>query len=81
MGETHAADGDHDEPERYAIRIKGHLDERWSAWFDGLTITLEREGTTLLTGPVADQAALHGLIRRVRDVGLPLVSINPVDPK
>lgn len=81
MSKTHAANGDQDEPERYAIRIKGHLDTRWSAWFDGLTITLEKEGTTLLTGPVADQAALHSLIRRVRDMGLPLVSVTPVDPK
>lgn len=81
MNETHAANGDQDEPERYAIRIKGHLDNRWSAWFDGLTITLENDGTTLLTGSVTDQAALHGLIRRVRDVGLPLVSVMPIDPK
>jgi hypothetical protein len=81
MSEPHAANGDRDGPERYAIRIKGHIDNRWSSWFDDLTITLEPDGTTLLTGPVADQAALHGLIRRLRDVGLPLVSVMPVDPK
>jgi hypothetical protein len=59
----------------YQIRIKGHLDRRWTDWFDGLTITLEDNGDTLLTGPVADQAALHGLLRKVRDLGMPLLSV------
>jgi hypothetical protein len=63
----------------YQIRIKGHLDKEWSAWFEGLTITLEEAGETLLTGPVVDQAALHGLLKKVRDLGLPLLSINRVE--
>ncbi len=62
----------------YEIRLQGYLEARWVKWFDGLTITLEKNGETLLTGPVADQAALHGLLRKVRDLGLPLLSINLV---
>jgi hypothetical protein len=65
----------------YQIRIKGHLGARWTDWFEGLTITLEKNGDTLLTGPMVDQAALHGLLRKVRDLGLPLLSIMRVDPK
>lgn len=61
------------------IRIKGHLGVQWSDWFDGLTITLEDDGDTLITGPVADQAALHGLLKKVRDLGLPLISVNCTD--
>ena len=64
----------------YEIRIKGHLDAQWMTWFDGLTITLEENGNTLLTGPVVDQAALHGLLKKVRDLGMPLVSVSPVEP-
>jgi hypothetical protein len=59
----------------YQIRIKGHLGRQWTEWFEGLTITLEDNGDTLLTGPVVDQAALHGLLRRVRDLGMPLLSV------
>jgi hypothetical protein len=59
----------------YQIRIKGHLGRQWTDWFEGLTITLEDNGDTLLTGPVVDQAALHGLLRRVRDLGMPLLSV------
>jgi len=64
----------------YQIRIKGHLNPQWRDWFEGLTITLEEDGDTLLTGPVVDQAALHGLLKKVRDLGLPLVSVSPVEP-
>jgi hypothetical protein len=62
----------------YEIRLQGHLDARWTKWFDGLTITLENNGDTLLTGPVIDQAALHGLLKKVRDLGMPLVSVIQV---
>jgi hypothetical protein len=81
MSETHASSGDQSGPGFYEIRLKGHLDDRWSDWFEGLTITLEDNGDTLLTGQVIDQAALHGLLKKVRDLGLPLVSVSPVEPK
>ena len=68
------------QPLVYQIRIKGHLGREWTAWFGGLTITLEDNGDTLLTGPVVDQAALHGLLKKVRDVGMPLVSVNCGEP-
>jgi len=64
----------------YQIRIKGHLGRQWTDWFGGLTITLEDNGDTLLTGPVVDQAALHGLLRKVRDLGVPLLSVIRVEP-
>jgi hypothetical protein len=80
MSETRASTESRDEPEPYEIRIKGHLDGRWANWFEGLTITLEDNGETLLTGPVTDQAALHGLLRKVRDLGLPLLSVNRIGP-
>jgi hypothetical protein len=64
----------------YEIRLGGRLDDRWAAWFDGLTLTHDIDGTTVLRGPVADQAALHGLLQRVRDMGLPLVSVRCADP-
>lgn len=63
----------------YEIRLKGHLDERWAEWFEGLTITLEEKGDTLIVGPVIDQAALYGLLKIVRDLGIPLVSVRPVE--
>ena len=81
MSETDRATEDDDEPRLTEIRIKGHLDNRWADWFDGLTITLEDNGDTLLTGSVVDQAALHGLLKKVRNLGLPLVSIMHVAPK
>jgi hypothetical protein len=64
----------------YQIRIKGHLGSHWTDWYEDMTITLEEDGTTLLTGPVVDQAALHGLLRKVRDMGLPLLSVNRIQP-
>ncbi len=67
-------------PVVYQIRIKGHLGHQWRDWFENLTITLEEDGDTLLTGPVVDQAALHGLLKKVRDLGMPLVSVSPVKP-
>jgi hypothetical protein len=68
------------EPVVYQIRIKGHLSSGWADWFGSLTITLEDNDETLLTGPVADQAALHGLLKKVRDLGMPLLSVNRADP-
>jgi hypothetical protein len=67
------------EPGRYEIRVKGHLADRWAGWFDGMTLTREADGTTVLDGPVTDQSALHGLLRKVSDLGLPLVSVTPID--
>jgi hypothetical protein len=81
MNETHASTEDHHEPGRYEIRIKGHLNNRWAAWFEGLTITREDNGETRLRGPVVDQAALHGLLRKVRDLGLPLVAVIQIEPE
>jgi hypothetical protein len=72
--------GDHHNYERYEIRLKGHLAPRWAAWFDGLTLTNENDDTTIIHGVVADQAALHGLLQKVRDIGLPLVSVTQVEP-
>jgi hypothetical protein len=80
MSETHASTQEHYEPGAYKIRIKGHLDDKWAAEFEGLTITPEEHGDTLITGPVIDQAALHGLLKKVRDLGLPLVSVSPIEP-
>ena len=68
------------EPGQYEIRLEGHLHTRWAAWFEGMSLTNESDGTTVLSGPVVDQAALHGLLQRVRDVGLPLVSVTQLDP-
>ena len=64
----------------YQIRVRGHLGRQWTEWFDGLTVTPEENGDTLLTGTVVDQAALHGLLRKVRDLGMPLVSVLPLGP-
>jgi hypothetical protein len=66
--------------QNYEIRLKGQLDARWSDRFDGMTITLDENGNTLLSGPLADQAALHGLLKKVRDLGLTLLSVNSVEP-
>jgi hypothetical protein len=77
MSET--ATGDQREAGRYEIRLKGHLDSRKAAWFDGLGLTHESDGTTIISGLVADQAALHGLLQKVRDIGLPLVYVTQLD--
>jgi len=69
-----------DEATVYQIRVRGQLDLRWADWFDGMAITPAGDGDTLLTGPVEDQAALLGLIRKVRDLGIPLVSVQSVEP-
>lgn len=71
---------DPDDAAVYQIRITGHLGSEWTEWFGGLTITLEDNGETLLTGPVVDQAALYGLLRKVRDLGMPLISIRRAGP-
>ena len=81
MNDTHASTGARHEAGRYEIRLQGHLEPRWAAWFDGLRLTRELDGTTILAGPVVDQAALHGLLQRVRDLGLPLIAVMQVDPK
>ncbi|WP_436794674.1 hypothetical protein [Actinospongicola halichondriae] len=64
---------------QYEIRVEGHLGDRWAAWFDGLTISSEDGGITVLRGAVVDQAALHGLLQRLRDIGIPLISITPAE--
>ena len=65
---------------QYEIRVKGHLDSRWAAWFDGLSLTRVDDGITVIRGPIVDQAALHGVLQKVRDLGLPLVSVTQVHP-
>lgn len=76
MSNTHSKERDSGQPMVYQIRIKGHLGSHWIDSFDGLTITLDENGDTLLTGPVVDQAALHSYLRKVRDLGMPLLSVN-----
>jgi hypothetical protein len=75
MSETLIPKTDSGQSAIYQIRIKGHLGSQWMNWFEGLTITLEKNGDTFLTGPVVDQAALHGLLKKVRDLGMPLISV------
>ena len=76
MSTADEATEDRNEPGLYEIRIKGHLDDKWASWFEGLTITRADNGETLLRGPLVDQAALHGVLRKVRDLGLPLLAVN-----
>ena len=78
MSNAHTSTEDHDAPRFYEVRLTGHLDARWADRFERMTITLTENGETLLTGPVVDQAALHGLLKKVRDLGLSLVSVSPV---
>lgn len=80
MSDKQTYNENHNRHPCYEIRIKGHLDDRWAEWFEGLNITLEDNGDTLLTGPLVDQAALHGLLKKVRDLGMPLVSVNRARP-
>jgi hypothetical protein len=80
MSNRTQSSADPDQPAVFEIRLVGHLDQRWSDWFDGMTITLGDNGETLLTGPVIDQAALYRLLKKVRDLGLPLISVNRVEP-
>jgi hypothetical protein len=80
MTERHTPQGDRPGAGRYQIRLTGHLDARWAVWFDGLTVRHESDGTTVISGPIVDQAALHGLLQRVRDLGLPLVSVTRDEP-
>ncbi len=79
MGDGHHPGIYEDRPAFYEIRVKGHLGTSWLDWFEGLTITLEENGDTLLTGVVADQAALHGLLKKIRNTGMPLLSVNAVE--
>ena len=83
MSDKHNPKHDADQPLVYQIRIKGHLSQQWKDWFEELTIKLEDDGNTLLTGALVDQAALHGILKKVRDLGMPLLSVNFVgdDPK
>lgn len=79
MSHTPRSSDDRSGAGRYEVRLFGHLDARWAAWFDGLTVTSRDDGTTVISGPLADQAALHGLLQRVRDLGLPLISVIELD--
>jgi hypothetical protein len=81
MSGTHPSTEDHREPGQYEIRLKGHLDTRWADLFAGLSFTHASDGTTILAGHIVDQAALYGLLRKVRDLGLPLLSVMLIDPK
>ena len=80
MTERHTWTPDSHEAGRYEIRLTGHLDAHWAAWFDGLAVTHEGDGTTVISGLIVDQAALHGVLKRVRDLGLPLVSVMRIEP-
>ncbi len=81
MANKHAKKTDPNQPLVYQIRLEGHLGHQWTDWFGGVTIALEDNGDTLITSPVIDQAALYGLLKKVRDLGMPLVSVNRVEPR
>jgi hypothetical protein len=80
MTNRQARSGGQAEPDGYEVRLQGHLDSRWAAWFDGLSLKRESDGTTVIRGPIADQAALHGLLRKVNDLGVPLISVTRLQP-
>jgi hypothetical protein len=79
INESHPNRGT-DQPAIYQIILQGHLSSQWSDWFEGFTITLDERGQTILTGPVTDQAALHGILKKIRNLGIPLISVNRIDP-
>jgi hypothetical protein len=79
MSDVMKSERDPDQPTIFQIRIKGHLSQQWMDWFDGMTITLEEDGNTLLSGPVVDQSALHGILKKIRNLGMPLLSVNSDD--
>jgi hypothetical protein len=80
MSDERKSERDPDQPKIFQIRIQGHLSQQWTDWFEGLSITLEEDGNTLLNGPVVDQSALHGILKKIRNLGMPLLSVNVVDP-
>jgi hypothetical protein len=80
MSDRYTSPAAHPEPGRYEVRVRGRLDQRWSDWFDGFAITCGDDGDSLLTGPVVDQAALHGVLSTIRDLGVPLLSVRVVEP-
>ncbi|KRE25849.1 hypothetical protein [Agromyces sp. Soil535] len=80
MTEPHRPSTGLDQPAWYEVRLKGHIDQQWGDWFEGMTSTTESDGTTVLSGPLIDQAALHGLLRKVGDLGMTLISVNVVEP-
>ena len=80
MSDQQKSERDPEQPTVFQIRIQGHLGRQWQGWFEGLTITLEEDGNTLLNGPVADQSALHGILKKIRNLNMPLLSVNVMDP-
>jgi len=80
MSTAQKSEHEPDQPNIYQIRIQGHLRLQWQDWFEGMDITLEKDGNTLLSGPVVDQSALHGILKKIRDLGIPLVSVNSISP-
>ena len=80
MTREHPTKRSSDRPEVYRIVLEGHLSGQWSDWFDGFTLILDERGQTIMVGPVVDQAALHGVLKKIRDLGLPLISVNRLDP-
>ena len=80
MADEQKSNPDADQQTVYQFRLKGHLGQQWMNWFEGLTITLEEDGNTLLSGPVIDQSALHGILKKIRDLGIPLLSVNVIGP-